>query len=210
MLIKKINGGKIMVNNFEDLPDNDIEPLGILSNEFLERGIATFKDACNFVHDLDYGYNTNYEDPLILFKELHGTCTSKHAVIAGLAQELGIPLYKSIGIYRFTEDITDGVEEILLKYDLPYIPMVHCFLVYNNLRFDMTEGNNNGKKKLLEDFIYTEIVDPFISRKDEYFLFKKVLNEIILPSAEMQGKTEFIILKAREEAIKLLKKAVKL
>ena len=118
------------MDSIENLPDQILEPLGILSNEFLDRGITSFKDACLFVHELAYGYNSNYDDPLILFKEMQGTCTSKHAVIAGLAQELQIPLYKSIGIYRFTEEIAEGAEEILLKYDLPYIPMIHCFLVY--------------------------------------------------------------------------------
>lgn len=42
---------------------------------------------------------------MILFKEEKGTCTSKHAVIAGLAEELNIPLYKHVGIYKLTEEI---------------------------------------------------------------------------------------------------------
>ena len=71
----------------------------------------------------------------------------------------------------------------------------------------MTEGNNNGKKKSIEDFIFTQFVDPFISQKDEYLLFKKVLKEQILPSEEMQGKTERGLLKAREETISTVKKS---
>jgi hypothetical protein len=138
-----------------------------------------------------------------------GTCTSKHAVIAGLAEELNIPLYKHVGIYKFTEEISTGVDMILEKYDIPYVPMVHCFLIYKGYRFDLTEGNCNGKNTSIENFIHEEKVEPFISRKDEYLLFKNVLKEKILPSKEMEGKAERFLLKAREESIILLKENTK-
>ncbi len=108
------------------------------------------------------------------FKEKMGTCTTKHAIIAGLAEELGIPLYKKVGIYKYTEDISTGANKILEKYKILYVPMVHCFLVYQDYRFDLTEGNKNGKKKSIENFIYTEKVVPFISRKDEYLLLVEI------------------------------------
>jgi hypothetical protein len=123
-----------------------------------------------------------------------------------LAEELGIPLYKYVGIYKFTEDISTGTNKILKKYDIPYVPMIHCFLVYKDYRFDLTEGNNNGKKTSIEDFIHAQKVAPFISKKDEYLIFKKVLRDKILPSEEMRGIKERTLLKAREGAIKLLKK----
>ncbi len=196
------------MDSYDKLPDAKIIPVGELSKKFLDLGIKTFKDACNYVHDIDYGYNTNYEDKMIFFKEKKGSCTTKHAVIAGLAQELKIPLYKYVCIYKFTEEITTGVQGILTKYDIPYVPMVHCFLVYGKHQFDLTEGNYNGKKKNLDNYIYAEKVNPFISRKDEYLLFKKVLTEIILPSKEMEGISEKILLKARQESITLLKNCI--
>ena len=87
--------------------------------------------------------------------------------------------------------------------------MVHCFLVYKNFRFDLTEGNCNGKNTAIENFIYEEKVEPFISRKDEYLLYKRELKEKILTSKEMKGIQERTLLKAREESIILLKKNVK-
>jgi len=192
------------MDSYDKLPDVDLIPVGELSKKFLDIGIKTFKDACNYVHNVDYGYNTNYEDKMILFKEKRGSCTSKHTVIAGLAQELNIPLYKHVCVYKFTEEITTGVNEILNKYNIPYVPMTHCFLVYDKFKFDLSEGNNNGKKKPIDEFIHSEKVDPFISRKDEYLLFKKVLKEKILPSKEMEGITEKTLLKAREKSISLL------
>jgi hypothetical protein len=157
---------------------------------------------------MEYGYNSTYDDDMILFKENKGTCTTKHAVIAGLARELKIPLHKNVGVYKFTEEITTGTQEILNKYDLPYVPMVHCFLVYDKYRFDLTEGNDNGKKISIKEFIETREVDPFISRRDEYMWYKKVLKEKILPSKEMEGIKERNLLKAREESILLLKSSI--
>ena len=198
----------LIMDSYDTLPDVEIKPVGELSKKFLELGIKSFKEACVYVHNSEYGYNSNADDKMIFFKEKMGTCTTKHATIAGLAEELNIPLYKHVGIYKFTEEISTGVNEILKKYNLPYVPMAHCFLVYNNYRFDLTEGNCNGKNTSIEEFIHIEKVDPFISRKDEYFLYKKALKEYVLPSKEMEGIAERTILKAREESIILLKKNV--
>jgi len=192
------------MDSYDKLPDAELIPVGELSKKFLDLGIKTLKDACNYVHNVDYGYNTNYEDKMILFKEKRGSCTSKHAVIAGLAQELKLPLYKHVCVYKFTEEITTGVNEILNKYNIPYVPMTHCFLVYDKFKFDLTEGNYNGEKKPIDEYIHSEKVHPFISRKDEYLLFKKVLKEKILPSKEMEGITEKTLLKARAKGINLL------
>jgi hypothetical protein len=197
------------MDSYNKLPDAEIKPVGIISRKFLDLGIKSFKGACDYVHNADYGYNTDYDDKMIFFKENMGTCTTKHAVIAGLAEELGIPIFKNVGIYKFTEKISTGTDKILKKYNLPYVPMVHCFLVYKDFRFDLTEDNCNGKNTHIDEFIHIEKVDPFISSKDEYLLFKRVLEENILHSKEMNGKSKKIILKAREESILLLKENVK-
>jgi len=197
------------MDSYDKLPTTTIKPVGEISKKFLELGIKSFKEACEYVHNIDYGYNTNYDDKMIFFKEKRGTCTSKHAVIAGLAEELNVPLYKHVGIYKLTEDISSHTNEILNKYNIPYVPMAHCFLVYKNFRFDLTEGNCNGKNTTIKSFIHEEEVDPFISRKDEYFLYKRVLKEQVLPSKEMEGIKERTLLKAREESIILLKGNVK-
>ena len=196
------------MDSFDKLPDTKITPQGEISKKFIKMGISSFKEACLYVHDMEYGYNSTYDDDMILFKEKKGTCTTKHAIIAGLASELDISLKKNVGVYRFTEEITTGAQEILNKYEIPYVPMVHCFLVYNDYRFDLTEGNDNGKKTSIKEFIQTREVEPFISRKDEYMWYKKVLKEKILLSAEMEGITERSLLKEREESILLLKNSI--
>jgi hypothetical protein len=196
------------MDSYTYLPDCEIIASGSMSNKFLEMGITTFKEACLHVHNLDYGYNSDKDNPMILFIEQKGSCTTKHGVIASLAKELDIPLYKKVGIYKLIEEILTGTNAILEKYNLPYVPMVHCFLIYKDYRFDLTEGNNNGKNISIESFIHEEKVTPFIERKDEYRLFIKVLKDKILPSKEMKGIDRKTVLKGREEALKLLKSKI--
>jgi hypothetical protein len=197
------------METLDKLPDKEIISAGKISEKFLQLKIHSFKEACLYVHNLPYGYNSDKDDELILFKENKGSCTTKHGVIAKLAEELEIPLYKKVGIYKLTEEITEGAERIMEKYAVPFIPMIHCFLVFEDYRFDLTEGNNNGKKTSIEEFIHDEKVIPFISRKDEYMLFRKVLEDKIMSMPEIQGIEKRSLLKAREEGINLLKKNIK-
>jgi len=197
------------MDSYELLPQLDITPSAEISRKFIEMGINTFQEACNYVHNLEYGYNNDADDRWILFKELKGSCTPKHGVIAGLAEELKVPLYKHVGIYEFTENIVKGAQKIIDKFQIPYIPIVHCFLVYNNHRFDLTEGNFNGKETSIEEFLHEEQVEPFISRKDEYLLYRRALDEKILLSPDFNGISIKIVLKAREEAIILLHEKIK-
>ncbi len=196
------------MNRFDIFPDVPVDGDGIVSDEFLRLGINGFIEACRYVHQLPYGYNSDREDLLILFKEGKGSCTTKHAVIATLAEELALPIFKHIGIYEMTEEIVTGTKEILKDYDLPYVPMVHCFLVYEQYRVDLTEGNHNGKNGPIEAFLYTERVTPNISAKDEYLLYRQALKDRILLREEMRGVDIKRILHAREAGIKLLRSKI--
>jgi len=191
-------------------PNPIIDKKGIISEKFNSLKIKNFWDACAYVHHLPYGYNSTTDDILILFKEGYGSCTTKHAVIATLAEELNIPVHKMIGIYAMTEDLVTGTKPILEKYHLPYLPMIHCFLIYDSYRVDLTEGNNNGKNRSIEEFLFTEKVIPNFSEKDEYLLYKKALKNHILIREEMEGTTMIDVLHARTEGIGLLRSKLSL
>jgi hypothetical protein len=186
-------------------PNKGIQDSGPISNRFLELGIDDFIRACRFVHELPYGYNTNSDNMMLLFEEKVGSCTTKHAVIATLALELNLPISKWIGIYAMTEEIVAGADRILAKYALPYVPMLHCFLACGEYRVDLTEGNNNGKKRSIETFLYTQQVPPDITAKNEYLLYRKALNDSIMKKNELSGIGIKRILQAREEGLRLLK-----
>ena len=197
------------MNKLEVFADAHILKKGIISDEFLRLGIDSFIDACRYVHNLPYGYNSNRDDLLILFKEGKGNCTTKHGVIATLAQELSLSIAKNIGIYSMTEDVVTGTNVILNEFDLPYVPMMHCFLVFNDFQVDLTEGNQNGKNHPIDRFLYTEVVKPNISEKEEYLLYRKALKDHILPHDEISNVDVKRILHAREAGIKLLKSKIK-
>lgn len=193
------------MDSYFSFPDKNIKKKGPVSSRFLGLGVKRFLEACRFVHKLPYGYNSDRDDMMTLFKEKMGSCTTKHSVIATLAAEINIPVVKYIGIYAMTETIVTGTEKILEKYALPFIPMIHCFLVYEAFRVDLTEGNINGKNCPIGEFFHMEGVIPNISAKDEYLLYRKVLQDKILKQGDLEGIEMKTILHAREEGISLLK-----
>ena len=193
------------MDTYECFPDSVITRNGPVSEKFNRLKVVSFHTACRWVHALPYGYNSDRDDLMILFKEKMGTCTTKHAVIGTLAQELGLPINKHVGIYAMSEEIVTGTDELRARFKLPYIPMPHCFLVYDAYRVDLTEGSRNGKNRSIEEFLYTERVGPNISGNDEYMLYRTALNEVILKRPELSGVDLRRILQAREEGLKLLK-----
>jgi len=196
------------MEHYTVFPNPRLQSNGVVSERFLTLRIKDFHDTCRYVHELPYGYNSNRDDVFILFKEGYGSCTTKHAVIATLAEELNIPVYKMIGIYAMNEDLVTGTNSILETYHLPYLPMVHCFLSHESYFVDLTEGNNNGKNHSIKDFLFTEKVISNISEKDEYLLYKNAVQKHILLRKEMQGITMMDILRARTEGIALLRSKV--
>jgi hypothetical protein len=196
------------VDKLTVFPDKPISDAGIISAKFLSLGFSRFIEACRFVHSLPYEYNTDRDDLMILFKENKGTCTTKHAVIATLAEEMNLPIVKNVGVYAMKEEIVTGTNQILEKYDLPYVPMAHCFLVYGEYRVDLSEGNKNGKNLPIDDFLFTQQVEPNISAKDEYRLYRKALKDYILVRKEFDEVDIKQILQAREEGLKLLKRNI--
>ncbi len=192
----------------EIFPNSRITGNGPVSEEFIHKKIEGFQDACRFVHQLPYGYNSDRDDLMILFKENKGSCTTKHAVIGTLAEELTLPVYKYIGIYAMTEKIVTGTDNILKVFDLPFIPMVHCFLVYKDFRIDLTDGNKNGKNNTIEEFFETRKVPPHLSAKNEYLIYRDIVQHLLSTHAQLKNIEMKRILKAREEGLKLLKEKV--
>jgi hypothetical protein len=189
-------------------PDREIHGGRLISDSFRSIGIHSFREACRYVHELPYGYNSDRDDLMILFKEKMGSCSTKHAVIAALAAELGLPITRGVGIYPMTEAIVTGTDKILTEYSLPYVPMIHCFLEYGEYRVDLTEGNRNGKNHPISGFLYTDRVEATISAKDEYLVYRKALKDVILKRPELTGVDIKRVLQARERGLKLLKENI--
>ena len=57
------------MDSFTIFPDKTIIEAGIVSKEFLHLGVKTFVEACRYVHQIPYGYNSDRDDLMILFKD---------------------------------------------------------------------------------------------------------------------------------------------
>jgi hypothetical protein len=180
------------MDSIEVFPNVNIQAKGAVSEKFLERKIETFCTACHWIKNLPYGSNSNNENSLILFEENRGTCTTKHGVIARLASELELEVYKNLGFYRLNDEIVRGVNAILQTHRLKFIPQIHCFLEYESFRVDLTEGNCNGKNKTIEDYDFVVRVKPdltheeqksyYISYLNQYFAIEPRLAEVGIPT----------------------------
>jgi hypothetical protein len=83
--------------------------------------------------------------------------------------------------------------------------MVHCFLEYDGRRVDLTEGNANGKNGPINDFLFTQKVEADISQKAEYLVYRQALADLIQSRPELKGIDIKLLLRAREDGIKLLR-----
>jgi hypothetical protein len=196
------------MDSLDVFPECKIAGQGDMTRQFLIRKITSFKAACAYVHGMPYGYNTDRDDLLGLFKEGKGSCTTKHAVIATLAGELNLPVGKQIGIYAMTEALVNGTDTILNQFGLPYLPMVHCFLVHETHRVDLTEGNHNGKNGPIDHFLWTVDVAPNISAKKEYLLYRDGLRQRVLTRPEFADVPLKTVLQARQRGLALLKELI--
>ena len=50
------------MDKFTVFPNAAIKAAGLVSDKFLSLGINGFIDACRYVHELPYGYNSGRDD----------------------------------------------------------------------------------------------------------------------------------------------------
>ena len=126
-----------MKPNFKIGADSEI------SIAFLERGINSFLEACDYIGRLKYARNTNKDDLLTVFKDNCGTCSTKHAVLAQLAEDHQFSEIKlMVGIFRMNGINTPKVKNILLHHKLEFIPEAHCYLKSKAGVLDYTQSEH--------------------------------------------------------------------
>lgn len=135
------------------LPDRAIAADGPVSRAFLELGITDLHGAARHVRGMPYWRNADSEDVLSLLREGHGTCVSKHNIVAELARENDVPVFRIEGVYWLNDGIVPGVSQVLSRYALREIPRAHCFLECCGRFFDLTEGNCTGKRCMVTEYV---------------------------------------------------------
>ena len=142
----------------EALPAVRLGTAGPTTAAFVERGISRFRDAARFIASLPYGRNSNRSDHLAVLRENRGTCSTKHSLLARLAQEQNLPIALCIGIYEMDGLNTPGVGPVLEEHGLTSIPEAHCYLKRGSKRFDVTlTGGNVAREPIDRVFVEVEI-----------------------------------------------------
>ncbi len=120
------------------LPDVTIAGRSALVTAFRQSGCRTFREAARHVWELPYGRNSDRADYRLVLAEAKGSCSTKHALIAALGQELGINIGLALALYDMDERNTPGVGRVLAENRLASIPEAHCFLRYCRAVIDLT------------------------------------------------------------------------
>lgn len=111
---------------------------------FREIGIHSFSEACEFVAKLPYGRNSNRLDVSLVFKEKKGNCSSKHALLAYLADEnQQNQVELMVGIFLLSPDTHPELTPFFEQIDLDVIPEAHCYLRIQGKRFDFTSKSTS-------------------------------------------------------------------
>lgn len=125
---------------------------GPASESFYDLGPTTLNAAARWLKDLPYGSDDGHA-PLRALERGFGDCTSKHAALIALAEELRLGIGLVWGIYPLDSDLVPAVGPILDSADLPFVPNIHCFLQAGEAFVDLTEGNCTGKSRQVEDYL---------------------------------------------------------
>ena len=141
-------------------PNPSLKPGSSLADAFITRGLGSFHDVVLWVWKLPYGRNSDRSDFSLVIKEGRGTCSTKHALLGQLANDLGIDLQLMIGIFLMNEENTREVAEILRRYTLREIPEAHCFLKCRESRFDFTMYKDGKPPLASHEFVYQEAIQP--------------------------------------------------
>ncbi len=132
------------------LPEKSLTAAGPDSESFLRRSINSFRSAAKHLNELPYGRNTDRANYRLVLAEQRGTCSTKHALLAAVAIEQGLPVSLMIGIYDMSEANTPGVGRVLAAHGLVSIPEAHCYLSYAGQRVDITRSGINPQEMIAQ------------------------------------------------------------
>ena len=122
------------------LPEKSLAAAGPDSESFLRLGINSFRNAARHLNEIPYGRNADRANYRLVLAEHRGTCSTKHALLAAVALEQGLPVSLTIGIYDMSEANTPGVGRVLAAHGLVSLPEAHCYLSYAGQRVDVTRS----------------------------------------------------------------------
>ncbi|MBT5954162.1 hypothetical protein HOG98_05525 [bacterium] len=147
---------KIIFSKPSLIPKILLKNSGPLSKQCISQGFKNFQEVSNYIQYLPYGRIDKATDLIDVLSEKKGTCSSKHAFLGKLADELNLNIKCVTGIYMMSKKNTPGIGNTLKINKLDAIPEAHCFLKYKQKYFDLT--NSHSGKPL--NFIQIKLFSP--------------------------------------------------
>ena len=138
------------------LPETPLNPRGELGTRFAGLGLRDYRSAARYVGDLPYGRNADRADYRLVLREGRGTCSTKHALLAALAREIGLGVELRVGIYLMDGENTPAIGDVLGRHKLSRLPEAHCYLAYRGRRVDLTGAGGVPPARFLRE----EAIDP--------------------------------------------------
>jgi hypothetical protein len=164
-----------MNKNYLLAPNFKIKLFGDVSERFLLHKIKSFHEAIEWIHQLPYGRNTNRADYLSIFDEFRGTCSTKHAVLAALADEHHQEVQLKMVICKLDQNVDKTVGKLLLQLKVPYFPEAHCYIKCNKGALDLTFPDQDvvPRVSVLKEYDISpkDIGDKKVSIHHEYIKF---------------------------------------
>lgn len=134
-----------MLTPLDRLPAAPLDGPGHLGAEFRKLGCATFRDAARWVQRLPYGRNADRSRPELVLEERQGTCSTKHALLALLAEEQGLEVEMRLVFIRLDRNTSPAVAEVLDRYGVEFLPEAHCVLRTPHGTVDLTHPDGSGE-----------------------------------------------------------------
>ena len=187
------------MKNLVNFPDFELISKGSYSEYLAKNEISTFQGLIHFVQEIPYGRNSVRNNFALLFSENKGTCSTKHGFLMEICElNKVIEVELMVGIFLMNENYSSKIKSILAEAELDAIPEAHCYLRFNNHRFDFTAVNSEVKS-----------FEPFLIREQrcdsqQVFEWKPMIHKNFLESWLKRKKLNFTldeIWKIREKCI---------
>lgn len=194
-----------MDGDIDLLPNFPLAGAGPVTALFLSLGIRDFAGAARHVWRLPYGRIADRSNLGLVLSEGHGTCTTKHALLAELAREHGVDVGLTLGIFEMHERNTPGVGTVLAAHGLASIPEAHCYLAHGGVRVDVTRAVAGAAP--IETFLHEERITPFQIGDYKIALHRRFLADWLARSPAGGGRSLEEIWRIREACIAALGEA---
>lgn len=128
------------MRSWDALPNVPLTPAGPISAACIALGLTDLQAVGRYLQALPYGRTAKRTDYQAVLRQAKGTCSTKHALLAALADEQKLGLALMLGIYEMHDRNTPGVGAVLAQYRLAFIPEAHCYVTCGSTRIDVTRS----------------------------------------------------------------------